>query len=1446
MRSKLPLPRLTAASALAGMLLLAGPVLPARAAGGPDLAAGKVVTASSTNGQYTAANVNDGNQASYWESGSAALPQWIQVDLGAAAQVDQVVLKLPAGWGARSETLTVLGSTDGSTFVPLAASTGYAFDPASGNTVRIDFPAATARWVRVQVSANSGWQAAQISEFEVHGTSAAAANLLAGRTLTAGSSSQNYAAGNAGDGNQASYWESASGAFPQWIQGDLGSAAKVDRLVLKLPPGWEQRTETFKVQGSTDGSTFTDLLAPAAHSFDPAAGNQVTVSLPAGTTRYLRLVFTANSAWPAAQLAEFEAYGPTSGDTQAPSAPTNLAYTQPEPGKIKLTWSAATDNTAVTGYEVYADGQLAASVDGTTLTWTDTRPAAATVTYTVRAKDAAGNRSNPSAPVTRTGEDPGDTVKPSAPGNLAYTEPAAGQIKLTWDAATDNTAVTGYEVYADGQLKASTAATVRTWTDTQPATATVTYTVRAKDAAGNRSDPSAPVTRTGTGGGTGGSNLAAGKPIEASGQAWTFAPANANDGSLATYWEGSAGVPNTLTVHLGTDADLQSVVVKLNPDQAWAARTQNIQLLGRAAGATDYTSLKAAADYRFDPAAGGNSVTVPVTGRVADLQLKFASNTGAPAGQVAELQAIGTPAPNPDLTVTDVAWSPADPDEATAITLRATVKNTGNLPAPASSVDLLLGGALADSAAVPALAAGESATVGKEIGTRPQGSYLPAARVDPKNTVRERNEDNNLLAAGTPITVRQAPGPDLEVLDATPNPTSPAAGAVTSFTVKLHNRGIDPAPATVTRLTVGTATLDTATPALAAGQTLNLPVTGTWTAVAGGATVTATADATNTAKETNEGNNTYSRSLVVGRGAAAPFTSYEAEDGNYQGELLQADATRTFGHTNYASESSGRKSVRLTATGQYVEITSTVPTNSIVVRNSIPDAPGGGGTDATLSLYADNVFVQKLNLTSKYSWLYGNTDQPEGLTQTPQADARRLFDETHALLPKSYPAGTKLRLQRDGGDTASSYTIDLIDLEQVAPPKAKPAECTSITDYGAVADDGKDDTAAIQAAVTANQNGSISCVWIPSGQWRQEQKILTVDPLHRGTYNQVGIRDVTIRGAGMWYSQFYTLTEPQNVVGGINHPHEGNFGFDIDDNTKISDLAIFGSGRIRGASDGSEGGVGLNGRFGKNTKIENVWIEHANVAVWVGRDYDNIPDLWNPADGLQFSGMRIRDTYADGINFADGTRNSTVFNSTFRTTGDDSMAVWANKYVKNTSVDVGHDNAFVNNTVRLPWRATGIAVYGGYGNRIENNLVYDTANYPGIMLATDHDPLPFSGQTLIAGNEIHRSGGAFWNEAQQFGALTLFAANLDIPGVVIRDTEIHDSTYDGIQFKTGGGTIPDVRISNVRIDKSNNGAGILAMSGARGSAVLTNVQVGNSATGDIVRQPGTTFTLTNG
>jgi hypothetical protein len=1197
----------------------------------------------------------------------------------------------------------------------------------------------TARWRLLGAALAAALVATAVPALPAH--AAAGPNLAAGRSLSASSSHPEYGTQNANDGNQATYWESTNHAFPQWIQVDLGTARSIDQVVLKLPTTWGPRTQTLSVQGSTNGTSFSDLSASAGRLFDPASANTVTIAVPATTTRYVRLSITANTGHPAGQLSEFEVYGPDTGDTRAPSAP----------------------------------------------------------------------------------------------GNLALTEPATGQIRLAWAASTDNVGVTGYTVYANGAERGTVAGNVLTYTDTQPSTATVEYVVRAKDAAGNVSADSNRVTRTGTG--SPGSDLARGKPIEASSTMFMFVAGNANDGSVTSYWE-SAGYPATLTVRLGANADVSSVVVKLNPDPAWGPRTQSIQVLGREQGATGFTSLRARADYAFNPSTNQNTVTIPVSGRAADVQLQFFGNTGAPGGQVAELQVIGVAAPNPDLVVSSTTWSPATPSEATAITLSATVRNAGSAAAAATTVEFRLGGAVVGDAPVGALAAGASTTVSLDVGRRPTGSYSVSSAVDPADRIVEQNNDNNSFTAPSPLVVGQAPGPDLQVLSVSSNPSSPAVGAAVSFSVTVNNRGTTAAGATVTRVVVGGTTLNATTGPIAAGATVTVPISGSWTATSGGATITATADATNTVDETNENNNALSRSIVVGRGAAVPYVEYEAEAARYQGTLVETDPLRTFGHTNFGTESSGRKSVRLNSTGQFVEFTSTNPANSIVVRNSIPDAPNGGGIDASISLYINDVFARKLTLSSRNSWLYGTTDDTEGLSNTPQANARRLFDESHALLSQSYPAGTRFRLQRDAGDNASFYIIDLVDLEQVAPAASKPAECTSITSYGAVPDDGGDDTAAIQRAVTDDQNGVIGCVWIPAGRWRQEQKILSPDPA-RGQHNQRGIRNVVIRGAGMWHSQLYTNTEPQNVVGNINHPHEGNVGFEIEDNAQISDLAIFGMTTNR-----ANRGHGLNGRFGKNTRISNVWIEHVNVGAWVGRDYSDTPAYWNPADGLQFTGMRIRNTFADGINFSNGTRNSRVYNSSFRTNGDDALAIWANPYVKDPAVDIAHDNHFVNNTVQLPWRANGIAIYGGYDNSIENNLIYDTMNYPGIMLATDHSPLPFSGTTLIANNGLYRTGGAFWNEDQEFGAITLFPATKDITGVTIRDTDIIDSTYDGIQFKNGGGNMPNVAITNVRIDRSNNGAGILAMGGARGNATLTNVTITNSAKGDIVTEPGSQFVIT--
>ncbi|HEY0871722.1 MAG TPA: discoidin domain-containing protein, partial [Acidothermaceae bacterium] len=114
----------------------------------------------------------DGNTGSYWESTNHAFPQSITVDLGATESIRKLVLTLPpdSAWTTRVQTITVLASTDGSTFSTVLPSATYTFDPTTKNTVTVSLPTAStvmARYVRLAVTANTGWPAAQFSEIEV-------------------------------------------------------------------------------------------------------------------------------------------------------------------------------------------------------------------------------------------------------------------------------------------------------------------------------------------------------------------------------------------------------------------------------------------------------------------------------------------------------------------------------------------------------------------------------------------------------------------------------------------------------------------------------------------------------------------------------------------------------------------------------------------------------------------------------------------------------------------------------------------------------------------------------------------------------------------------------------------------------------------------------------------------------------------------------------------------------------------------------------------------------------------------------------------------------------------------------------------------------------------------------------------------------------------------------
>ncbi|HJP79805.1 MAG TPA: discoidin domain-containing protein [Pseudonocardiaceae bacterium] len=288
-----------------------------------DLAQGRPVTASTTTSGFPASNAVDGNTGSYWESQDGSFPQTLSVDLQSSQAVGSIVLNLPpsSAWSTRTETLSVSDSPDGSSYSQLVASAGYTFNPSSGNTATISLPGGTTtRFLRLTFTANTGWPAAQVSEFGVYAGGGGTGtppppppntDLALNASVAASSTTGGFPVSNAVDGNTSSYWESQDGSFPQTLTVDLGSTQSVGRLVLDLPPSsaWNTRTETLSVLDSGNGSSYSTIAGSAGYTFDPSTGNTVTITLPSGTsTRYLRLNFTANTGWPAAQLSELQAF----------------------------------------------------------------------------------------------------------------------------------------------------------------------------------------------------------------------------------------------------------------------------------------------------------------------------------------------------------------------------------------------------------------------------------------------------------------------------------------------------------------------------------------------------------------------------------------------------------------------------------------------------------------------------------------------------------------------------------------------------------------------------------------------------------------------------------------------------------------------------------------------------------------------------------------------------------------------------------------------------------------------------------------------------------------------------------------------------------------------------------------------------------------------------------
>ncbi|QUQ71677.1 CARDB domain-containing protein [Kutzneria sp. CA-103260] len=840
-------------------------------------------------------------------------------------------------------------------------------------------------------------------------------------------------------------------------------------------------------------------------------------------------------------------------------------------------------------------------------------------------------------------------------------------------------------------------------------------------------------------------NLALGKPITASSVVGNFAASNADDGDPTTYWEAAGdSFPNTLTVSLGSNADVTSIVLRLNPSTDWGARTQTIEVLGRDQDASGFTSLVASTPYVFDPATG-NTVTIPVTARVADVQLKITGNTGSGGGQISEFGVFGTPSPNPDLTITGAAWTPGTPSETDNVTVSATVQNIGQLATSASTnVGFYLGTTKVGTGQVGPLAIGASATVSANIGRHDAGPYQLTAKVDEANRIIEANEVNNSFADPTPLTISPVASSDL-VATVSPTPDEPSAGDPVNFVATLRNQGTRPSAAgahtvkaTITDTYTGrlqTVLVGVRIGALAPGASATVKL-GTWRAAADGR-YTVKTELSNDANEVaiKRANNVSSQDLYVGRGAAMPYHTYEAENGVLRGGAAVVGPDRTIG--DLAGEASGREAVTLNQTGASVEFTTKESTNTLVTRFSVPDGPA-----STLDVYVNGRFLKPVTLDPKYVWLYGPEASP---SNDPAAGpARHIYDEANLLLGTTVPAGSKIRLQKDAANTGT-FAIDFVSLE-LATLVANPDPAHLVTPAGFTQQD-------VQAAldkVRADITGAYTGVYLPAGDYRTTDKFTVTGSA------------VKIVGAGPWFTRFLAPQDKKNV----------DVGFRIDSSANGSSFAGFsyfgdydtrldGQGRVFDLANVSD------------LSIDNVWVEHSVVMVW-GTNVHN----------LAVSNSRARDLMADGINLTNGSTGNHVVNDEARSTGDDSFALWAATDLHNGDQ---RDNLFEHLTALTPWRAAGVAVYGGQANSFQDVVVADTLAGSGVTISSLNFGVTmrdFGPDTTALHNfSVVRSGGHFWG-AQTFPAIWVFSATNKFQAIRVSDVDIVDPTYSGIMFQT--------------------------------------------------------------
>ncbi|WP_392673545.1 fibronectin type III domain-containing protein [Streptomyces sp. LN785] len=181
-------------------------------------------------------------------------------------------------------------------------------------------------------------------------------------------------------------------------------------------------------------------------------------------------------------------------DHQRPTVPGGVTAQASSATSVHVMWNRAADDTAIAGYDVYRKGRMVKSVAASRqMIDVDGLTPSTPYTFTVRARDAAGNLSAPSeaVAVTTPAPTPADHRPPTRPVRLRGRVDGSKAATLSWGGSTDDIGVTSYDIYQEDSRIHSVPGTQTTahLSGLRPGTV-YTFTVRARDAADTSSPDS--------------------------------------------------------------------------------------------------------------------------------------------------------------------------------------------------------------------------------------------------------------------------------------------------------------------------------------------------------------------------------------------------------------------------------------------------------------------------------------------------------------------------------------------------------------------------------------------------------------------------------------------------------------------------------------------------------------------------------------------------------------------------------------------------------------------------------------------------------------------------------------------------------------------------------------------------------------------------------------------